>query len=167
MVDRPVCGRLHNGAVEYGNYAKRRSLPMISNLLLAVDIDTSSNVTQVTGDLAESCGASVAVLHCDELDGNFDSAIWLDDDKEPKSAVGKAVSQLHKRGINARAVTGRSARRAGTADVVLDEAAHFKADIVVLGLPALHHLGGVFVGSVGAELAARTTIPLLLVPDRA
>ena len=39
------------------------------------------------------------------------------------------------------------------------------ADIIILGLPKLHHLGRVFVGSVAADVAACTTTPLLLVPQ--
>jgi hypothetical protein len=64
---------------------------MIRNLLLAVDIGTSSNVTEIAGDLAAVSGAAVEVLHCDDLDGIFDTPIWLDDDTKPRSAVGRAV----------------------------------------------------------------------------
>jgi nucleotide-binding universal stress UspA family protein len=46
------------------------------------------------------------------------------------------------------------------------EGLNSSTDILVLGLPKLHHLGGLFVGSVAADVAARTTIPLLLVPER-
>jgi nucleotide-binding universal stress UspA family protein len=38
--------------------------------------------------------------------------------------------------------------------------------MLVLGLPKPHHPGRLFVGSVAADVAARTTIPLLLVPER-
>jgi nucleotide-binding universal stress UspA family protein len=104
-------------------------------------------------------------LHCDELDTPFDTAIWLNDDTEPRTAVGDAVAELRERGIKAFGVTTRTTNRKGTAQAVLHEGLNPATDILVLGLPKLHHLAGVFIGSVGAEVAARTTVPLLLVPS--
>jgi hypothetical protein len=44
---------------------------MISHLLLAVDIGTSSEATIIAGDLAAASGATVQVFHVDELDANI------------------------------------------------------------------------------------------------
>ena len=137
---------------------------MISHLLLAVDVETSNEATRVAGDLAEATGADVKVLHYDELDSHFDTAVWLDDDTELRTPVGDAVTQLRHRGVTARGVTSRTASSKATAQAVLREERGSAADILIMGLPKFHHVGGLFVGSVAAEVAAHTRIPLLLVP---
>jgi nucleotide-binding universal stress UspA family protein len=139
---------------------------MISHLLLAVDVGTSSEATRVAGDLAAVSGATVEVFHADELDAHIDTALWLDDDTEPREAVGNAVAELRAQGVTARVVTTRTTSTKDLAQAVLHEGLNSTTDILVLGLPRLHHLGGLFVGSVAAAVAARTTIPLLLVPER-
>jgi nucleotide-binding universal stress UspA family protein len=138
---------------------------MLKNLLLAIDIDTSREVTEVAADLAKLSAATVHVLHCDELDTFFDTEIWLDDDTEPRTAIGEAVAELRAAGVAARGVTCRTGSPSGTADAVLSEASQAKTDIIVLGVPKSHRLGGRFAGSVAAKMAQRTTIPLLLVPE--
>jgi len=110
---------------------------MIRHILLAVDTDTSSAATKIAGDLAAVSGATVEVFHADELNAHVDTAIWLDDDTEPREAVGNALAELSGRGITVRVVTARTTST-----------------------------GSLFVGSVAADVAARTTIPLLLVPER-
>jgi nucleotide-binding universal stress UspA family protein len=140
---------------------------MINRILLAVDTGTSSEPVKVAGDLADLSGATVLVLHCDELDTIFDSGIWLDDDTEPRTAIGTAVAQLRDRGVKAQGVTARTDSPKDTAEAIVHQGLNTGADILVLGLPALPHLGGLFAGSVAADVAARTTTPLLLVPQSA
>jgi len=143
---------------------RKRDWTMINNLLLAVDADTPNEPIKVAGDLAELSGATVLVLHCAEMDTFFDTGTWLDDDTEPRTAVGTAVTQLRERGIKAHGVTARTESRQNTAEAIAHPA-RFPADILILGLPRLRHVAGVFIGSVAAEVAARTTTPLLLVPS--
>jgi|HubBroStandDraft_1064217.scaffolds.fasta_scaffold149588_1 nucleotide-binding universal stress UspA family protein len=138
---------------------------MISRLLLAVDVDTSSEATRVAGELAKASGATVEVFHADELDAHVDTAIWLDDDTEPREPIGNALAALQSQGITARVVTTRTTSRK-LAQAVVHEGLDSTTDILVLGLPKPRHVGRIFVGSVAAEVAARTTIPLLLVPER-
>jgi nucleotide-binding universal stress UspA family protein len=139
---------------------------MISHLLLAVDVDTSSEATRVAGDLAAASGATVEIFHADELNTNVDTAIWLDDDTEPREPVGNAFAELRARGVTARVVTTRTTSTKDLAQAVLHEGLNSTTDILILGLPKPRHLGRLFVGSVAADVAARTTIPLLLVPER-
>jgi len=139
---------------------------MIRHLLLAVDVDTSSEATRVAGDLAAASGATVEVFHADELNARVDTAIWLDDDTEPREEVGNAVAELTTRGITARVVTTRTTSTKDLAKAVLHEGLDSTTDILILGLPKLRHVGRVFLGSVTADVAAWTTIPLLLVPER-
>lgn len=139
---------------------------MISHLLLAVDVDTSSEATRVAGELAKASGATVEVFHADELDTRVDTAIWLDDDTEPREPVGNALAELRAHGITARVVTTRTTSTENLAQAVVHEGLDSTTDILILGLPKPHHLGRLFVGSVAADVAARTTIPLLLVPER-
>jgi nucleotide-binding universal stress UspA family protein len=139
---------------------------MIRHLLLAVDVDTSSEATRVAGDLAAASGATVEVFHADELNARVDTAIWLDDDTEPREEVGNAVAELSTRGITARVVTTRTTSTKDLAKAVLHEGLDSTTDILILGLPKLRHVGRVFLGSVTADVAAWTTIPLLLVPER-
>ena len=138
---------------------------MISRLLLAVDVDTPSEATRVAGELAKASGATVEVFHADELDAHVDTAIWLDDDTEPREPIGNALASLRSQGITARVVTTHTTSRK-LADAVVHEGLDSTTDILVLGLPKPHHVGRIFVGSLAAEVAARTTIPLLLVPER-
>jgi len=138
---------------------------MTRRILLAVDTNTASELIKVTGDLAELSGADVLVLHCDELDTVFDTGIWLGDDTEQRTAIGAAVAQLRDRGIKARGVTVRTDSPQKTAEAIAHQGLNPAADIVILGLPKPHHLGRVFIGSVAADVAARTTTPLLLVPQ--
>ena len=137
---------------------------MTRRILLALDTDTASEPIKVAGDLAELTGADVLVLHCDELDTVFDTGIWLDDDTELRTAIGDAVTQLSDRGIKAHGVTVRTDSPGKTAEAIVHQGLNPAVDILVLGLPKVHHLGNVFVGSVAAGVAARTTTPLLLVP---
>jgi nucleotide-binding universal stress UspA family protein len=139
---------------------------MIRHILLAVDTDTSSAATKIAGDLAAVSGATVEVFHADELNAHVDTAIWLDDDTEPREAVGNALAELSGRGITVRVVTARTTSTGDLAKAVVHEGLDSTTDILVLGLPKPHHLGSLFVGSVAADVAARTTIPLLLVPER-
>lgn len=138
---------------------------MISRLLLAVDVDTSSEATKMAGELAKASGATVEVFHADELDTHVDTAIWLDDDTEPREPIGNALAELQGHGITARVVTTRTTSE-NLAKAVVHEGLDSTTDILILGLPKPRHLGRIFVGSVAAEVAARTTIPLLLVPER-
>jgi nucleotide-binding universal stress UspA family protein len=139
---------------------------MISHLLLAVDVDTSSEATRVAGDLAAASGATIEVFHADELNARIDTSIWLDDDTEPREEIGNAVAELTARGITARVVTTRTTSTKDLAHAVLHEGLDSSTDILVVGLPKLRHVGRIFLGSVTADLAAWTTIPLLLVPER-
>src|SRR5579863_5912683 len=139
---------------------------MIRHLLLAVDVDTSSEATRVAGDLAAASGATIEVFHADELNARIDTSIWLDDDTEPREEVGNAVAELSARGVTARVVTTRTTSTKELAQAVLHEGLDSATDILVVGLPRLHHVGRLFVGSVTADMAAWTTIPLLLVPER-
>jgi hypothetical protein len=75
---------------------RRGDETMTRRILLAVDTNTASEPIKVVGDLAELTGADV--LHCDELDTVFDTGIWLQDDTEPRTAIGEAVTQLRDRG---------------------------------------------------------------------
>ena len=138
---------------------------MTKRILLAVDTNTASEPIKVAGDLAELTGADVLVLHCDELDTVFDTGIWLHDDTEPRTAIGDAVTQLRDRGMKARGVTVRTDSPEKTAEAIVHQGLNPAVDILVLGLPKVHHVGQVFIGSVAAHVAARTTTPLLLVPQ--
>jgi nucleotide-binding universal stress UspA family protein len=138
---------------------------MTKRILLAVDTNTASEPVKVAGDLAELTGADVLVLHCDELDTVFDTGIWLHDDTEPRTAIGDAVTQLRDRGMKARGVTVRTESPEKTAEAIVHQGLNPAVDILVLGLPKVRHVGQVFIGSVAAHVAARTTTPLLLVPQ--
>ena len=138
---------------------------MTKRILLAVDTNTASEPVKVAGDLAEMSGADVLVVHCDELDTIFDTGIWLHDDTEPRTAIGDAVAQLRDRGIKARGVTVRTDSPVKTAEAIVHHGLNPAVDILVLGLPKVHHLGHVYSGSVAADVAAHTTTPLLLVPQ--
>ena len=138
---------------------------MTKRILLAVDTNTASEPVKVAGDLAEMSGADVLVVHCDELDTIFDTGIWLHDDTELRTAIGDAVAQLRDRGIKARGVTVRTDSPVKTAEAIVHHGLNPAVDILVLGLPKFHHLGHVYSGSVAADVAARTTTPLLLVPQ--
>jgi nucleotide-binding universal stress UspA family protein len=139
---------------------------MIKRVLLAVDVDTSSEATRVAGDLAAASGATVEVFHADELNTHVDTAIWLNDDTEPREPIGNALAELSSRGVTARVVTTLTTGTKSLAESVLHEGLDSATDILVVGLPKLHHVGRIFLGSVTADLAAWTTIPLLLVPER-
>jgi nucleotide-binding universal stress UspA family protein len=139
---------------------------MVSRIVLAIDDDMLGEPVKMAGDLAGLTGATVLVVHCDELDTFFDTGVWLNDDTEPRTAIGTAVRRLRDRGVKARGVTVRTNGQADTARAIAGQGQDPEADILVLGLPRLHHLGGLFVGSVAAGVAARTTTPLLLVPCR-
>jgi nucleotide-binding universal stress UspA family protein len=139
---------------------------MIKRVLLAVDVDTSSEATRVAGDLAAASGATVEVFHADELNTHVDTAIWLNDDTEPREPIGNALAELSRRGVTARVVTTVTTGTKSLAESVLHEGLDSATDILVVGLPKVHHVGRIFLGSVTADLAAWTTIPLLLVPER-
>lgn len=132
---------------------------MISHLLLAVDVDTSSEATRIAGELAAASGATVEIFHADELNTNVDTAIWLDDNTEPREPVGNAIAELRSRGVTTRVVTTRATSAENLAQAVVHEGLNSTTDILILGLPKPHHLGRLFVGSVAADVAARTTIP--------
>lgn len=125
--------------------------------MLAVDTNTSDKPAEIAGELAELSGATVLVVHCDELDTFFDTGSWLNDDTEPRTPIGTAVLQLCDRGIRARGVTVCTDSPAGTAQAIADQGHGPAADILILGLPRFHHLGGLFIGSVAADIPARTT----------
>lgn len=139
---------------------------MISRIVLAIDNDVTEEPVKMAGELAELTGAAVLVVHCDELDTFFDTGTWLNDDTEPGTAIGNAVMQLRDRGVKARGVTVRTESQEDTARAITHQGPNPASDILVLGLPRVHHLGGLFIGSVAADVAARTTAPLLLVPCR-
>ena len=138
---------------------------MISRILLAVDTSTSSELVKAAGDLAEQAGAAVLVVHCDELDTIFDTGIWLGDDTERKTAIGDAVTLLRDRGVKAQGVTVRTDSPERTAEAIVHQGLDPAADVLILGLPKSHHLRHLFAGSVAADVAARTTTPLLLIPE--
>jgi nucleotide-binding universal stress UspA family protein len=81
-----------------------------------------------------------------------------------ETAIGDAVAQLRDRGLKARGVTVRTDSPEKTAEAIVHQGLNPAVDILVLGLPKLHHLGHMFIGSVAADVAARATTPLLLVP---
>jgi nucleotide-binding universal stress UspA family protein len=138
---------------------------MISRLLLAVDVDTPSEATRVAGELAAASGATVEIFHADELNAHIDTAIWLDDDTEPREPVGNALAELRTQGVTVRVVTTRTTSTRDLAQAVVHEGLNSTTDILILGLPKPRHVGMLFVGSLAADVAARTTIPLLLVPE--
>ena len=78
---------------------------------------------------------------------------------------GTAAGQLRDWRIKARGVTVRADSPEKTAEAIIHQGLNPAVDILVLGLPKYHHLGRVFIGSVAADVAARTTMPLLLVPQ--
>jgi len=139
---------------------------MISRIVLAIDNDTPAEPVKMASELAELTGANVLVVHCDELDTYFDTGTWLKDDTELRTIIGTAVTQLRDQGVKARGVTVRTVSQEDTAQAIAHQGPEPASDILVLGLPRFHHLGGLFMGSVAADVAARITTPLLLVPCR-
>jgi hypothetical protein len=90
---------------------------MISRIVLAIDNDMPEEQVKMAGELAELTGA-VVVVHCDELDTFFDTGIWLNDDTEPRTAIGTAVTQLRDRGVKAHGVTVRTENQEDTARAI-------------------------------------------------
>lgn len=131
---------------------------------------------QVAGDLAKSCGASVQLVTVVRTLGTLtgqDAATgkllpgvttaMLDMSLEgAESYLDAMLENLAAQGVTAT----RAVRRGDPSGAIVKEAQECGADIIVLGTHGRSGMEAFWAGSVAAAVAARSSLPLLLVPIR-
>ena len=136
---------------------------MFRRILLAVDGSQPSNrATDVALDLALGLKAEVVVVHVQELQHAWDTAVELDSKEEAVELVESTVRTLKDAGVSARgeierAVYGRAAR------VILEVAEATGADVIVMGSRGLSDLAGLVMGSVAHKVLHLSRCPVLVV----
>jgi len=136
---------------------------MWDRLLLAIDqTDSGQAALALTLGTAAPGRVGVVVFHVRER-SHYLRIPPLETMEEARAVADEAVAALTAAGIDARAVV-RSAEQHHVARLIVEEAAAWSCDAVVLGttrLRGLHRIGG---SGVRERLVRRSSLPVLLAP---
>jgi len=115
--------------------------------------------------VAETTGAHLLAVHCDQrLNGRAGNWSVLPDEEDVRTRVGRQVSELKRRGVDAEFLLRHSHQDA--ADVVAAIAAERDVDLIVCGTRGLGALGRFLLGSFTQRLLHVAPCAVLAVPDR-
>jgi nucleotide-binding universal stress UspA family protein len=132
---------------------KRTGGRRLRRVLFATDRSAASRAARLSvAGLAAGGGTEVVVLHVDDR-GRA---------RESEELAGEVACGLIALAVDARPEV-RQAPRGGVAAAISAAAAEHGADLVVLGSRGRSDLGGLLLGSVGHEVLARVSCPVLLV----
>ena len=128
-------------------------------VLVGVDGSAASDeaVTEAA-DIAASFGATVAVVHVNQLMTAEGVAI-VEPEDDARDILRRAVAALEARGVRA---TAEAPLDRSAANGIVAAAERIGADLVVLGSRRPSHLGGLVMGSVAHEAIHRLRCPVLL-----
>lgn len=136
-------------------------LQMYERILLALDArGLAVSAVPAVAELAGTGRSEVLVLHLQSIEPQTRTKEQAD------QLVEQTVAQLRGRGVAARAEL-RTISSGRVADALVDGARQFGADLIALGSHGRSELGGLLLGSVGQEVAARTPAAVMLVHDGA
>ena len=137
---------------------------MYERILLALDAGrVASAAVPVVAELAGRSDTEVLVVHVRDIERELRTRY------EAEQLVERTVGRLRALGVRARGEV-RTIVRGDVARTLLQSAAWFDADMVVLGSHGRSELGGLLLGSVGQRVAAGTGAAVMLVhgePERA
>jgi nucleotide-binding universal stress UspA family protein len=126
-------------------------------ILLALDAGrVASAAVPVVAELAGRSGAEVLVVHVRDIERELRTRY------EAEQLVERTVGRLRALGVRARGEV-RTIVRGDVSRAILQSAAWFDADMVVLGSHGRGELGGLLLGSVGQRVAAGTGAAVMLV----
>ncbi|MFR0357437.1 universal stress protein [Streptomyces sediminimaris] len=138
---------------------------MFQRILVAVDPSPARySALRLAGEMAESSGAEVRVLHVAASTASLAAVVPLENDAEAKAVLDEAVTILRDRGVKAEGVLARGLT-AQIAATISESAEEFTADLIVL---SPHHRGSVeafFNPRVSDAVAHASRTALLLAPE--
>jgi nucleotide-binding universal stress UspA family protein len=150
----------------------------MKKILICIDYNpTSEFVADYGYKLAKSLGAEVSLLHVIAdvqyygvqyptfmgYDG-FDTEVDLNIGREMQQVAQNFLDTV-KRHLNAEQVSTKILE-GNTADVVLEYASEWNADIIVLGTHSHNILEKIFIGDVASKVLKHTKIPVYMVPTK-
>lgn len=154
---------------------------MFQRILVPIDGSHASNLgLEVAIKMAKDQNATLCLLHVvDELvvtrnlDGTMYAAASYVDEfldalrKGGKELLAQAEAKVHKRGVKADAVFIETLGRR-VADVIIEQAKKWRADLIVLGTHGRRGLTRLVMGSDAEGVVRSTRVPVLLVrsPDK-
>jgi len=144
---------------------------MYARILAAIDgSPTSDRAFQEAIAFTKNQKANLRLVHIiDKTPILRGYADWLDDEEisgifcqAGQRITEDALAQARKSDITAEsALLETTAKR--LADVIIDEANHWRADLVVMGTHGRHGIEHLLLGSVAEGVSRNTSIPLLLI----
>jgi len=137
------------------------AVPVFGKILVAVDqFDTDKSAVKFAGVMGARSGASLRVLHVREREHYGRRTFALETPDEARELVGEAVGDLRRSGLEAEATvkTGWVGR---TWQVIVDEAANWGADVIVIGTPGPRRLFG---RRTRELLMRKSPVPVLVAP---
>ncbi|MHB8253412.1 MAG: universal stress protein [Acidiferrobacter sp.] len=147
---------------------------MYKNILVAIDgSHTSSLALEEAIKLAKEQSARLRLVHViDELPYATADNGWVDDAqlaeilfKAGQSIVDEAQALVKKAGLEVDTVLPRNLSQR-VANVIVEEAKRWPADLVVLGTHGRHGIEHVVLGSVAEGVTRAANRPVLLIPSR-
>jgi len=137
---------------------------VFERVLMAVDGSAHSQRALEAGRaLALTAGSELRLLQVVERGyGRKLSPVDLSDRTWAKEAVDRTVAELREAGIEASG-SCRCALRGHTANEIRDEAARFRASVIIMGTRGLSDLAGATLGSVSHQVLHLGFLPVLLV----
>jgi nucleotide-binding universal stress UspA family protein len=136
---------------------------MYKRILAAVDGSArSERILESVEYLARVTGASVDVLHAEESEVVYDTEVELEDERDARAVVDRAVTRLEEAGVRVRGEMVR-ALRGDLPDVLLNRVLELGNDLIVLGPRHHSRLGALLGASVSEEIALHAPTSVLLV----
>jgi nucleotide-binding universal stress UspA family protein len=133
-------------------------------MLLAIDeFDAGTAAVEFAADIAHQFDTSVWVLGIDERSARRKSN--LSRYNATPTLEGRAVADLQRVGVSVGGVT-RMDRAHLLADAIAREAAHFEADLIVLGLDRPRIARRHFSKGIQEQLSRISTVPVMMAPSR-
>lgn len=130
---------------------------MYRRILLAVDAQRVADAAvAAVAELATARDSEVLVVHVRDIERDLRTQL------EDQDLVDHVVAQLHDAGVTTSGEV-RTISNGDVADVLVDSAGRFGADVIAMGSHGRSELGGLLLGTVGQRVAARTDCAVVLV----
>jgi len=136
---------------------------MFKCILAAIDnSERTERVMEVVGQLAQTSGAAVHIVHADEAEAVYDQVVDLEDDRSAQGLVDREVARLRSAGTVA---TGdvMDVLHEDVAELILTRAREFGSDLIVLAPRHHHRFAALFGTSVSLDVALNASTSVLLV----
>jgi nucleotide-binding universal stress UspA family protein len=135
---------------------------------IVVGVDGSGHAdraVETVARIAASTKDQVVICHGVAVSHAWGTDLADEDADETQQLVDRYVAQLAAAGVPATGEVHQD-QGTGTGDALIDTAKRHQAGVIVVGTRGRSNVKSVLLGSVAHEVVSRSTLPVLVVPDK-